>query len=258
MRPVEAEAYDRLLGHCDPRFFTSPDAATAYLTLHASRFVDTVQSIRPVVTPACKILEIGARPYLLSVLVRQEFQATVDAVNDGPEEDFQGIHSYGLNIESSKVPRPDGYYDLILLCEVLEHLLDPSSALVETNRLLRAGGYLFVSTPNAVSFGIALTLLAGRNVYGGFSRTSPYGRHNREYTYRELQKVLPAFGFSVTHLWNRNYRDLRGHTTPRLYQLTTFAPNRRHRLDLLAQKVGAVTDRFPACIYRTPHVEYRD
>lgn len=253
-----ARAYQELRTYSDSSFFTSPEARDQYLNLHASRFADTLESLRPAVSPGAKMLEIGIRPYLLSVLVRNDLRLSVDGVNDGPTEDFAGIHTFGLNIEQAKVPRPDGYYDLVMICEVLEHLLDPAPALAEANRLLRPGGHLFVSTPNAIAIGKALTLLMGRNIYSGYSATSPYGRHNREYTAAELSQVLPAFGFEVVRLWNRNYRDLRGRPTPLFYYLTALFPSRRQRLDVLSRKVGPVLDAHPTIIYRSPHVEYRE
>jgi SAM-dependent methyltransferase len=252
------QAYAKLAPRCDPRFFTNAASADGYLRFHASRFVDTVASLRGLVPAGAHVLEVGSRPYLLSLLVRDELGVAVDGVNDGPTEEYEGIHTYGLNLEKGRVPRPDGYYDLVLLCEVFEHLLDPSAVLTEVNRLLRAEGRMFLSTPNAAALAKALSLLAGRNVYHGLSATSPYARHNREYTAGELRRALPGFGFRIDRLDLRNYRDLRGHPAPRVDYLTAIWPSRRRRLDLLCTKVGPVTDPHPPSIYRRPDVDYHD
>ncbi len=251
-------AYAQLAPRCDPRFFTNAAAADSYLRFHVSRFVDTVSALRGVVPAGTRVLEVGSRPYLLSLLVRDELHVAVDGVNDGPTEDYEGVHTYGVNMEKGQVPRPDGYYDLVLLCEVFEHLLDPSAVLTEVNRLLRPQGRLFLSTPNVAALAKALSLLAGRNVYHGLSSTSPYARHNREYTAGELRRALPAFGFRIDRLDLRNYRDLHGRPTPRIDYLTAVWPSRRRRLDLLGTKVGPVTDPHPPSIYRRSDVDYHD
>ncbi len=238
-------------------FFTSPEAAKSYLTAHVSRFVDTVEALRPAVHAGDKLLEIGIRPYLLSVLLQRQLGVVVDGVNDGPTEDFQGIHTYGINIEKERVPRPDGYYDVVLLCEVLEHLLDPAAALAEVNRLLKVGGRLFVSTPNAVALVKALRPLLGRNPFPGYSATSVYGRHNREYTAPELRQALPAWGFTVNGLAFRNYRTPRGRPAHSTDYLTAVVASRRRRLDALCTKVGPIVEPHPESIYRNPEVEYK-
>jgi len=47
---------------------------------------------------------------------------------------------------------PDEYFDLITFQEVIEHIDRPVDAVREMNRVLKIGGYLIVSTPNAVAF----------------------------------------------------------------------------------------------------------
>lgn len=44
----------------------------------------------------------------------------------------------------------DGSFDAILMFQVLEHIRDPLSVLIETKRLLRPGGVLVITTPNEV------------------------------------------------------------------------------------------------------------
>ncbi len=44
-------------------------------------------------------------------------------------------------------PYADGWFDVIVMYEVVEHLLDPKKFLARAHRLLRPGGVLFLSTP---------------------------------------------------------------------------------------------------------------
>ena len=42
----------------------------------------------------------------------------------------------------------DASLDMLLCCEVVEHLPDPQFALIEMARILKPGGYAFITTPN--------------------------------------------------------------------------------------------------------------
>jgi len=53
-------------------------------------------------------------------------------------------------------------YDLILLLDVLEHLIDPASTLKRLSTLLRADGQVIVSVPNIAHLSVSLPLLFGR------------------------------------------------------------------------------------------------
>lgn len=46
-----------------------------------------------------------------------------------------------------KLPLPSGSMDIVISCEVLEHLNDPIGHLKELNRICKPGGYLSISTP---------------------------------------------------------------------------------------------------------------
>ena len=55
--------------------------------------------------------------------------------------------------------RPAASYDVVVLSNVLEHFLAPRAALADIRRLLRPGGEVWISCPNAASW---LRALAGR------------------------------------------------------------------------------------------------
>lgn len=49
--------------------------------------------------------------------------------------------------ENNRSIIPDSFFDLVVCTEVLEHTLDPFSAIKEINRILKVGGKLLLSTP---------------------------------------------------------------------------------------------------------------
>src|SRR5262249_45055192 len=95
------------------------------------------------------------------------------------------------------LPFEDGAFDVVLYCEVLEHMTsDPLNSLLNLKRVLRPGGDLILTTPNVARLENVARLVAGGNISGPHSGHRPYGRHNREYTRHELHHLLRYCGFS--------------------------------------------------------------
>jgi SAM-dependent methyltransferase len=75
---------------------------------------------------------------------------------------FEAVHKI-RNIDQNiftadvlNIPCEDDTFDLIICSEVLEHVPNINSAIIEMHRVLRRGGKLIVSTPNWLSwFGLA-------------------------------------------------------------------------------------------------------
>ena len=59
------------------------------------------------------------------------------------------IFNFNLfNSETDHFPYEEATFDVVLFCEILEHLiLDPIRAISEINRVLKQGGYLILTTP---------------------------------------------------------------------------------------------------------------
>jgi ubiquinone/menaquinone biosynthesis C-methylase UbiE len=53
-----------------------------------------------------------------------------------------------LTADLFRLPLADASLDMLLCCEVVEHLPDPQIALAEMARILKPGGYAFITTPN--------------------------------------------------------------------------------------------------------------
>lgn len=108
------------------------------------------------------------------------------------------------NIESDVLPYGDGTFDVLLFCEVLEHMtMDPLHAMLEIKRVLKPGRKLVLTTPNAARLENAAAFIEGRNIYDPYSGYGPHGRHNREYTRHELEHC----GFEVEQFFTANVHD---------------------------------------------------
>ncbi len=84
---------------------------------------------------------------------------------------------------------PDGCFDIVHVREVLEHVRDPLALLVETRRVLRPGGLLYVQVPNDLEGYRRLV----------FSRVwwliPPY--HLWYFTFASLERLLARVGLTV-------------------------------------------------------------
>ncbi len=102
-------------------------------------------------------------------------------------------------------------FDVLTLWDVVEHLPDPAGALARAHRLLRPGGTLALSTPDA---GSLLARLLGRRWLG----FRPIDEHLYFFSRRTLAAMLAAAGFEVraTHAVGKYL------TLPRLVERLRF------------------------------------
>ncbi|WP_147407790.1 class I SAM-dependent methyltransferase [Rhodopseudomonas palustris] len=160
-----------------------------------------------------KVLELAASPYGMTAILKRHLFDDLEVANFGQCGETRtvslkvGANGYcfketTFNAETDAWPYPDQNFDLIVCCEMLEHLaMDPMNVFAEANRVLRPGGRFFVSTPNASSFQNAVKCLAFKaqslspHYRTPMSLAGIYQRHNRELTPPALQALFSAGGF---------------------------------------------------------------
>ncbi|MDP2750694.1 MAG: class I SAM-dependent methyltransferase [Nanoarchaeota archaeon] len=145
---------------------------------------------------------------------KSKFKKTLDVgCADGSfskklKEDF-GFDTYGIDISEKSVnlankngvkakkhnlenllPYPDNHFDLIISCEIIEHLYDTDFFIEELKRVLKKGGFMILTTPNLVSFVNRAKILMG--LYPSFVPEYHVGGagHIRAYTLPVLKKQL--------------------------------------------------------------------
>jgi len=99
------------------------------------------------------------------------------------------------DIEKIDLPYSNGSFDCILFADVLEHLVNPLSALVKVRRLLKKGGTVVASIPNVQFHGVIHKLIEGNWTYekeGILDET-----HLRFFTYKEIVKLFSQAGYSI-------------------------------------------------------------
>lgn len=151
-----------------------------------------------------RVLDIGCYPlHLFNAL--QQLDYRVFGISS-LHEPIKKPNIIVINLEKDKLPFTNNFFDLILFSETMEHLVaNPLIYLREFKRVLRNGGTLLITTPNAAGLHKLVPILLGRSTYFPLEELfvtklddgSLYQRHNREYTRAELAFILSLAGFAI-------------------------------------------------------------
>ena len=162
-----------------------------------------------------------------------------------------------VNVEEDRFPYSDESFDVVLFCEVIEHLqTDPVAAIEEIHRVLRPGGRLVLTTPNVARLENVARLVAGANIYDPYSGYGAYGRHNREYTRHELHRLLLYSGFRSIESFSADVHEHRADSFVELADLTPLLQSRQPDLGqylfVTAEKADLEqSGRRPSFLYRS-------
>jgi SAM-dependent methyltransferase len=89
------------------------------------------------------LLDVGAGDcQYKGIFTHVSYQST-----DFEETDYHQFKEIDYICSADNIPVSEKSYDAILCTEVLEHVPDPKSVLVEFNRVLKNNGHLFITTP---------------------------------------------------------------------------------------------------------------
>jgi len=159
----------------------------------------------------------------------------------------RGVKVFKADLNSDPLPFKDGFFDAVLMEEVIEHLVNPDNAIREAFRVLKAGGLLLLSTPNLAWWLNRLALLLGYQPYwsecstvynvGKFKRNQgqPLSGHLRLYTYKALKQLLELHGFKVIASKGVTYNNLPS-VFKHLDSLISKMPSLAQIVMILAQK----------------------
>ena len=264
----ESRGTDAALLEAFLRQYVSEDEnERSYFETHIRRYVATLQAL-PDAKPNQRVLELGAAfHHLTAAVVHCKGYAEVRCTDvwegeaaskrvleprDGQYRDEIAVDNFDL--QQTPWPYADGEFDVVLCCEILEHLtLDPMGVAAEINRILKPDGLLLLTTPNLGSaHAVEQTLRAeSPYCYGQFEiggRTTD--RHNREYTAAEVAALAGDAGFEKVSLRTHDfYWPPKAETLLQLARQGFPLAQRGDSTFLLARKAGGVRERYPERFY---------
>ena len=193
----------------------------AYFNLHERRFRHAAERIAELVSPGAEILDIGGHYlHFSAILSRLGFRVTAIDVSAHAELPFVVERAARMNVSLSPVDDrgfPEGVFleseanrfEAVIFCEILEHItFNPVAFWQRVRELVRPGGIIYVTTPNALKLlsvlGAFWNLVSLRRIglrVDQILKTPTFGHHWKEYSSSELvqyfSRVSPDFRVAV-------------------------------------------------------------
>lgn len=151
------------------------------------------------------------------------------------------FHAMDLNdvaLKEHPQAAASGPFDLIVFMEVLEHLYTPPETVLRfLASILRDGGVIVITTPNAAWLKNRIKMLCGKNPFEMLKSDRKNMGHIREYTKLELERSLAAAGLKKLFVERRglyHFDNIKDNIYSRIADLTH--PSLRRTLVAVYQK----------------------
>lgn len=107
--------------------------------------------------------------------------------------------SFDIDDKEKSFPFQDGHFDAVIAMATIEHLINIDHFMTEIHRVLRDGGYLYISAPNYAGLTYLIPfLMTGRTFHDPLSEPSRYEfyAHVRYFTYQTLLEYVSSHDFT--------------------------------------------------------------
>lgn len=195
--------YLHALGRFDHTTGTLPDARSqSRHDRNTARRLDKLAAALGRAPSAIRLLDVGCSSGAF-LLTARRLGYQVEGVEPSADA-AQTARAAGLTVFTGYLQQaqfPDATFDAITLIEIVEHLRDPLTLLQECARILKPGGVLLITTPNAHSW----TARAMGARWAGFS-LNDMGGHISFFNPQSMRVLAARSSLTVHRLETRNVR----------------------------------------------------
>ena len=169
-----------------------------YGSMDASAREDLAAKVLPGMTA---VLDVGCSRGSTAPALRSRGVTRIVGIEPDAEDAAEAARHYDLVLTARLEQVAEdlrGQFDAVLFGDVLEHLEDPSDALVRIRPWLKPAGRVIASVPNVGHWSVIDDLLRGRFDYVPYSLLS--GTHIRFFTRRTVEDLFEASGYRVREI----------------------------------------------------------
>jgi ubiquinone/menaquinone biosynthesis C-methylase UbiE len=106
------------------------------------------------------------------------------------------------NVEQLELDLPEKSFDILILSEVLEHLVNPGAVIQKLRRFLKPGAVVLAGSPNVCHHSVVRMVLSGRWQYE--SKGIMDATHLRWFTAQTYRELFESNGYVVDHVGSAN------------------------------------------------------
>lgn len=171
--------------------------------------------VRRLVRPKGRILDVGCALGFLLQALRRYTQMNVQGIDISPFATNFARKKYQLDVECGVLEDmefPAEYFDFIIQKDLLEHVINPRIHLLESHRILKSGGYIWLTTPNGEINLRPLFLLTKQKKKLQKDELPLFDQgHLSFFTKGHLLRLFSECGFECVHMRNISIRRGLGH-----------------------------------------------
>lgn len=154
-----------------------------------------------------RILEVGCGPGLIGASFLENHCEVHGLDMDEKALEIatqKGLIVKLLNIEKNAFPYASEFFDLVIISEVIEHIIEYHHVLDEIYRVLKKNGIVILTTPNLNSTENMFKLLRGKDVLPIYSRECT-SKHLRLFSGDSLRTLFWMHAFQTVNVDYVNY-----------------------------------------------------
>lgn len=151
------------------------------------------------------ILDISAGVGVVANRIKEKYDAELMCNDLSPKAlsilKKNGHKTISFDLDNKATyPLENEQFDAVISLATIEHIYDIDNFLFEINRILKNGGYFYISAPNYSGLTYLIPfLLSGKTFHDPLKKQEKYEfyAHVKYFTYRTLLEVVSQFGFEA-------------------------------------------------------------